>query len=294
MSRQSSHRSRPAWWPGRGIPTGTSRADRRILGSALGLDFYLGLLGVLLVLGVPVGFGAGCVVAGSDRIEPVRVAVATNFRTVFEELAAGFETASGVEVSISAASTGKLYAQIVQGAPFDVFLAANAEAPARLEAAGLARAGSRTTYALGRLALWSREAGRVDGGGRVLEDGSFERLALANPRLAPYGRAAMEVLTARGLWPVLADRTVIGESVGQAFHFVASGNAELGFVARSQLAAPEGGPQGSLWAVPSELHRPIEQQLVVLSSRPEAGLLASYLLAPAAREILVARGYEVP
>ncbi len=224
----------------------------------------------------------------------IRVAAATNVKGAIAAVAERFEEASGHRVTLIFGSTGKHYAQIVNGAPFDAFFAADDRRPRRLEAEGVAVAGSRFTYAVGRLALWSPGDGYVDPEGRVLGSGGFRRLAIANPRLAPYGEAARQTLVALGLWEGLEGRLVRGENVGQAFQFVDSGNAELGFVAWSQLR--EGGEpiRGSYWRVPPELHSPIEQQAVLLEESRAARDLLAFVRGPEASRILADFGYEIP
>jgi molybdate transport system substrate-binding protein len=229
--------------------------------------------------------------AAADRI---RVAVASNFAGAAQEIADRFESREGHEVVLSFGSTGMHYAQITHGAPFDAFLAADAWRPELLERDGLALPGSRFTYARGQLVLWSATAGLVDPEGRVLERGDFRRLAIANPELAPYGRSAREVLTALGLWDGLVDRLVRAENVGQAFQFVASGNAELGFVAYSQILQLAGSIGGSLWRVPEDLHSPIEQQAVLLSGSDPARAFLSFLRGDEALEIIGEAGYGAP
>ncbi len=225
----------------------------------------------------------------------VRVAVASNFRPTLDALVQAFESGSEHRVEVVSGSTGKLYAQIVQGAPFDLLLAADAERPRRLEAEGRIRPGSRFTYAIGRLVLWSPDPQRVDGEGRVLKQGDFRYLAIANPKLAPYGRAARQLLQAMGLWPDLQGRLLRGENIAQAYHFVASGNAELGFVAWSQLRGPAGrGEEGSWWLPTGNLHDPIEQQLVLLSDRAGARAFHAFLAGAEAERIIESHGYERP
>ncbi|MDF1566026.1 MAG: molybdate ABC transporter substrate-binding protein [Deltaproteobacteria bacterium] len=221
----------------------------------------------------------------------LRIAVASNFAGPARELAARFEAKQGVRVLLAFGSTGKHAAQIEHGAPFALFLAADAERPRRLEASGRAVAGTRATYALGRLVLWSPEPGRVDATGEVLARGEFERLAIANPRLAPYGRAAREALEALGLWERLAPRTVRGENIAQAHQFVESGNAELGLVAASQVLRPGREAPGSSWEVPARLHGPIEQQAVLLEDTPAARAFLAFLLGEEAGEIIQRWGY---
>lgn len=223
----------------------------------------------------------------------VTVAVAANFAATAERIAEAFTSAQGHEVVLIAGSTGKHYAQVVAGAPFDVLLAADRARPERLEQDGLAVAGSRFTYARGRLALWSPRAGRVDANGAVLGSGEFRHLALANPRLAPYGLAAQQVLTGLGLWESLQPRLVFGESVGQAFGFVRSGAAELGLVALSQVLVAAG-EDGSTWIVPESLHAPIEQQAVLLRDAAESRAFLAFLRGETAGAIIAASGYGAP
>ena len=225
----------------------------------------------------------------------VRVAVASNFRPTLDALVRAFESASEHRVEVVSGSTGKLYAQIVQGAPFDLLLAADAERPRRLEAEGRTQPGSRFTYAIGRLVLWSPDPRRVDGEGQVLKQRDFRYLAIANPRLAPYGRAARQLLQAMGLWTDLQGRLLRGENIAQAYHFVASGNAELGLVAWSQLRGPAGRvEQGFWWLPPGDLHEPIEQQLVLLNDRAGARAFHAFLAGAEARRIIESHGYERP
>jgi molybdate transport system substrate-binding protein len=224
--------------------------------------------------------------------DEIRVAVASNFAAAMQAVAAGFEARSGHRAVLAFGSTGRHYAQIVNGAPFDVFFAADETRPALLEQTGLAEPGSRFTYAQGRLVLWSPRAGYVDAQGDVLDNG-FRHLAIANPRLAPYGRAAEEVLRALGLWDRVSDRLVRGENVAQAFQFVASGNAELGFVAAAQLTQPAAS-DGSWWEVPGSLYGPITQQAVLLTGAAAAHSLLAYVRGPEGRRIIEQHGYGVP
>lgn len=218
------------------------------------------------------------VMAGGAQAQTVRVAVASNALGAIERLAQEFEPDSGIDVLISSGSTAKLYAQIVNGAPYDVFLGANEREPQRLEQAGLVQAGSRFTYAVGRLVLWSAQAGRLhENGAQVLTGGDFHYLALANPRTAPYGVAAMQVLQALGLEQALRAKIVRGENVGQAFQFVASANAELGFVAASQLVALPADRRGSQWVVPADLYTPVTQQAVVLKAARDLAAAQAFM-----------------
>lgn len=238
--------------------------------------------------------GAALLVSAAQA-EEVQVAVAANFIAPMQRIAAGFEQATGHKAQLAFGSTGKFYAQIRNGAPFDVLLAADDETPVRLEKEALAVAGSRFTYSIGQLALWSAKPGYVDAGGAVLRQGAFRHLALANPKLAPYGAAAVETLDKLGLLAALQPKFVQGENIAQTFQFVSTGNAELGFVALSQVV--EGGKlkSGSAWIVPSSLHAPIRQDAVLLArgkDNPAALALLQYLKEDKARAIIKAYGYE--
>jgi len=224
----------------------------------------------------------------------VTVAVASNFRPAMEALKAKFETTSEHRLTLVFGSTGKLYAQITHGAPFDVFLAADIDRPKRLELEGHAVSDSRFTYAIGKLVLWSPRPDYVDDRGLILERGDFRHLAIANPQLAPYGLAAREVLQARGLWDQLSPRLVHGENISQTFQFIQSGNAELGFVAWSQVKQPDLLPAGSYWLVPQELYRAIEQQAVLLRDDETSRSLLRFMRGNAALNIIRNHGYAVP
>jgi molybdate transport system substrate-binding protein len=224
----------------------------------------------------------------------VQVAVAANFSGALEKIATGFTAATGHTLKVSSGGTGRLSAQIVAGAPFEVLLAADDETPKKLEAQGLAMPGTRFTYAVGKLALWSAKPGFVDDQGAVLAKGGFAHLAVANTKLAPYGAAAMEVLKAKGLGDALAPRLVTGESIAQTYQFVATGNAELGFVALSQLLVPGKTAGGSYWLVPSSLYSEIRQDAVLLKAgekNPAAKALLAWLKSEPAREVMQIFGY---
>jgi molybdate transport system substrate-binding protein len=234
--------------------------------------------------------------AGSAaHAERVTVAVASNFLAPVKRLAQEFEQASGHHVRVSAGSTGKLYAQIVNGAPFDVFLAANVTEPARLEQEGVAVAGSRFTYARGRVVLWSADAQRIrDNGPALLSSGGLRRIAVANPRTAPYGAAAMAVLENLGVRARIAPLLVQGEDIGQAFHYTASGNADAGFIAYAQLRDPANPVAGSVWVIPEELYPPIRQQAVLLArarDKPAARAFLAFLQGPQATRMIEQYGY---
>lgn len=236
------------------------------------------------------------VLAGPARAAEVQVAVAANFTEPMKAIAAVFEKTTGHKALLTFGATGKFHAQILNGAPFEVFLAANQESPAALEAAKLVVPGSRFTYAQGKLALWSADPKRVDAQGKVLSGGQFRKLAIASPKAAPYGAAAVEALTALGQWASIEPRLVQGESIGQAYSFIATGNAELGFVALSQVL--EGGrlKSGSMWLVPPSLYRPIRQDAVLLR-QGEANAAARELLAllksPRIKDLVRSYGYEL-
>ena len=224
----------------------------------------------------------------------VQVAVAANFAGPLAKIAEGFTAATGHVVRATSGSTGKFQAQIAAGAPFDVLLAADDETPRKLIADGLAVAGSNFTYAIGRLVLWSAQPGFVDDQGAVLVSGRFAHLAIANPKVAPYGAAGMEVLKARGLADTLASKLVTGESIAQAQQFIATGNAELGFVALSQVVVPGKPVVGSYWLVLPTLYRQIRQDAVLLKTgeaNAAATALLAYLKSEAARRVIRDFGY---
>lgn len=223
------------------------------------------------------------------------VAVAANFAAPLARIAAEFTAATGHTLKLSSGATGKFYTQVVQGAPFDVLLSADDETPRRLVNEGHAVAGTAFTYAIGQLVLWSATPGLVDAQGAVLGASTWRHLAIANPKVAPYGAAAMQVLQARGLAQTLAPRLVTGESIAQAFQFVATGNAELGFVALSQVAVQGQVAKGSMWRVPSEMHSEIRQDAVLLKAgadNPAAAALLAYLKTAPARALIQAHGYR--
>ncbi len=226
----------------------------------------------------------------------VRVAAAANFSHPMKEIAERFERETGHSTLLIFGSSGKLYAQIRNGAPFGLFLSADADKPSRLEREGLAVAGSRFTYARGTLVLWSARAGAFRDGAQILRTGSFRHIALANPLLAPYGVAALETMESLGVRERLEERFVRGENIAQTYQFVATGNAELGFVALSQIIDPQGGiKEGSAWLVPPELHRPIRQDGVLLLSAKEntaAWALLEYMQSDTAAAIMARYGYQ--
>jgi len=223
--------------------------------------------------------------------DTLRIAVASNFVTTLETLAEPFERQSGHRVVVIPGSTGKLYAQIHNGAPFDLFLAADAARPARLEESGIAVHGSRRTYAIGRLVLWSAVPGIETDGPAILEQRHFRHLAIANPRLAPYGRAAKETLEKLGLWEPLRGRLVRGENIAQAYRYARERIADIGLVALAQIK--QDGQDGH-WLVPATFHAPIEQQLVALNRRPATTAFLRWLRRDDSRATIREHGYEVP
>ena len=241
------------------------------------------LLGALLMIG-----------AGHGAAGEIRVAAASNVAGAVKELAERFESQTDHRIILAFGSTGRHFAQIRNGAPFDLFMAADVERPRRLGQEGVAVPDTRFTYARGILVLWSPRPDYVDADGRVLTHGSFRHLALANPRLAPYGLAARQVLRARGLWQATEGRRVMGKNVSQTFQFVRTGNAELGFVAASQLQSSGVDGGGSRWRVPASLHGPIDQQAVLIRESQPAREFLDFLRSGEARPVFREFGYEVP
>lgn len=223
------------------------------------------------------------------------IAIATNFSDVAEVLVRDFEELSEHEIEISTASTGKHYAQIISGAPYDALLAADQERPRRLEESGIAVAGTRFVYAIGKLTLWSANPALIGANGiAVLEKQEFRALAIANPDLAPYGAAARETLQSLGLWDALESKIVMGENIGQAYALAATGNAELGLVSLSSVVGNRGANSGSRWDVPPDLHAPIRQDAVLLAhGNANAAAIAflAYLQSDEARLTIESFGY---
>lgn len=232
---------------------------------------------------------AGC---GALPDATVRVAAASNVRTALEEVIVVFERQAGAEVVVSYGATGKLTTQILNGAPFDVFLAADQEGPAHLAAAGLLADNSPRSYARGRLVFWHPGGDATGSLAARLEDPGIRHVALANPLLAPYGRAAEQTLERLGVAEAVSGKRVQGENIGQAFALVATGNAQAGFIAASQVA----GTDGDWWAVDPSLHRPIIQDAARIAGRggPQADAFFNFLFSDAAREILARHGYDAP
>lgn len=228
--------------------------------------------------------------AGPGQAAEVYVAVAANFTAAAREVAAAFEQETGDTAVLSFGSTGQLFTQIVHGAPFDVFLAADQARPERAVAEGYAVGESRFTYATGRIALYSIDPDLVTGES-TLADANFDKIAIANPETAPYGAAAIETMRALGVHDTLAPRIVRGSNIAQAYQFVATGSAELGFVALSQIATVAG---GSRWVVPQHLYAPISQDAVILATASDNGTarhFMTFLEGPKARAIIARYGY---
>jgi len=224
----------------------------------------------------------------------VQVAAAANLANAIQKIATAFQRDTGHHANVSLGSTGKLYAQIRNGAPFEVLLSADEETPRKLEAEGLARPSTRFTYAFGQLVLWSAQTGAVDARGDVLRQ-PRGKLAIADPRVAPYGAAAVEALKNLGVYAGWQPLLVQGESIGQAYQFAASGNAALAFVALSQVAENGLIARGSGWIVPATLYAPLQQDAVLLqpgADNPVASLFLAYLRSNAARAVLRGAGYK--
>ena len=233
-------------------------------------------------------------IASADRLE---VAVAANFAGVLDELVIPFHNKTGHTLVASSAATGKLYAQIKNGAPYEVFLSADASTPQKLEQEGAAVPKSRFTYALGKLVLWSAKDGFVDPKGDVLKHGFFAHIAIANPKVAPYGAAAMEVLKKREALTHLESKIVQGENIAQTYQFISSGNAELGFVALSQIQKELKLGHGSVWRVPEDEYPPIIQDAVILNAgkdKPAAEAFFLFLKSSEARQLIQSAGYRLP
>lgn len=226
----------------------------------------------------------------------VRAAVAANFTAPAKLIAEQFQADTGHTVKLSFGSTGKLYSQIKAGAPFDVLLAADDTTPAKMAREGLGDGASQFTYAVGKLVLWSKKPGLVDARGEVLK-GQFDKLAIANPKLAPYGLAAQETLTSLGLWSAVQERIVMGESISQTMQFADTGNADLAFVALSQTIKDGKAIAGSAWMVPQNLYTPIRQDAIVLAApqdKAAADAFLKYLKGAKAIAVIKGFGYDLP
>lgn len=234
--------------------------------------------------------------SGALHAAQAQVAVAANFAEPIKAIAAVLEKTTGHTLQVTVGATGRLYAQIRNGAPFDVLLAADTRAPEQLETNGLAQPGSRFTYATGKLVLWSADPARVDARGAVLKTEGFRKLAIANPKTAPYGAAAVDVMDKLGLTAALTPKLVQGESIGQTYNFAFTGNAEIAFVAMSQVL--EGGrlKSGSMWVVPQNLYAPIRQDAVLLrraANNEAARALMKLLQSPNIKDLIRSYGYDI-
>ena len=244
---------------------------------------------------------SAAVVLATAKAEEVTVAVATNFTAPMQKIAQAFEQDTGHKVLLAFGATGKFYAQIKNGAPFAVLLSADDETPARLEKEGVAIAGTRFTYAVGRLALWSKNPFLVDDKGQVLlrdttDKNNFKKLAIADPKLAPYGAAAIEVIERMGVIAKVRSKLVQGDSISQAFQFVMTENAELGFVALSQISIDGRITQGSAWVVPQNLYTLLKQDAVILpfgKDNAAAIALMKYMRTERAQTIIRSYGYSM-
>lgn len=232
--------------------------------------------------------------AGAAHADTVSVAVAANFTAPMQKIAAEFAKDTGHKAELSFGATGKFYAQISNGAPFGILLSADDTTPVKIASEGKGVADSRFTYAVGKLVLWSKQDGYVDAQGAVLKTGKFQHVAIANPKLAPYGLAAEQTLTQLGLLEQIKPKFVQGENIGQTYQFAATGNAELGFVALSQVMEDGKIKSGSAWLVPSSMHEPIRQDAIVLNTAKDnaaAKALMDYLRGDKARAIITSYGY---
>lgn len=247
----------------------------------------ISMFGMLLLTASP-ALGAAPV-----RAAETQVAVAANFTEPAKEIAAAFKAATGHTAILSFGSSGQFYAQMAHGAPYEVLLSADADRPQVAERDGLGVAGTRFTYATGRLVLYSGTPGLVDPAGAVLARGRFNKLSIADPTAAPYGLAAVQTMKKLGVYDRVKPRIVQGTSITQAYQFVQTGAAELGFVALSQVIKTDG---GSRWLVPAADHAPIDQQAILLytgEKNPAAKAFLQFLKGPAAVTIIKRYGYEV-
>jgi molybdate transport system substrate-binding protein len=236
---------------------------------------------------------AAVLAAGPALAAETQVAVAANFTEPANQIAAAFKSATGHTAILSFGSSGQFYAQMARGAPYEVFLSADADRPKRAEQDGLGVTGTRFTYAVGRLVLYSKTPGLVDGAGAVLSSGRFNKLSIADPAAAPYGGAAVQTMQKLGVYNAIKPKIVTGNSITQAYQFVETGAAEMGFVAYSQVINV---PGGSRWLVPVADHAPIDQQAILLytgQNNVAAKAFLSFLKSPAAVAIIKKYGYEV-
>lgn len=237
-----------------------------------------------------------CLLTFGANAGEVRTAVAANFTVPVKKIAELFQADTGHTIKASFGSTGKLYSQIAAGAPFDVLLAADDTTPEKIGKEGLGNPASRFTYAIGTLVLWSKKPGFVDAKGHALQ-GKFDKLSIANPKLAPYGAAAQETLEGLGLWNGIKSRLVMGESISQTMQFADTGNADMAFIALSQTIKDGKTIDGSQWVVPKHLYNPIRQDAIILASAQDkeaAEAFMKYLKSPKAIAVIKSFGYDLP
>lgn len=240
---------------------------------------------------------AGILLSVSAQAAEVKVAVAANFAQPMKDIAAEFEKDTGHKLAITQGATGKFYAQITNGAPFEVFLSADDETPAKLVKEGKAVTGTQFTYAIGRLVLWSPDEKLVDQGGAVLKTDRFKYISIANAKVAPYGRAAVQTMQKLGVLSAIEPRVVQGESITQTHQFVTTGNAQLGFVAMSQVWENNRVKSGSGWIVPEDMHEQLRQDIVLLNPGKDssaATALVNYLKSDKSKKIIERYGYKLP
>lgn len=248
-----------------------------------------------MVIKIPLAIFTLLLLSLRSQAAEVKVAVAANFAQPMKEIAAEFEKDTGHKLILTQGATGKFYAQISNGAPFEVLLSADDETPGRLASEGKAVAGSQFTYAIGRLALWSPDARLVEQGGEVLKTDKFKFIAIANAKVAPYGRAAVQTMQKLGVLTNIEPRVVQGESISQTFQFVTSGNAQLGFVALSQIWENGKLRSGSAWVVPEEMHEQLKQDVILLNAGKNsqaAVALLNFLKSDKARKFIERYGYK--
>jgi molybdate transport system substrate-binding protein len=248
----------------------------------------------LKILFMTVVFVAAPVMAFADEL---KIAVAANFLKTVETLSHNFKQQTGTVIKVSGGPTGKLYAQIANGAPFDIFFSADVKTPQRMESEGLIKAGSRFTYAQGRLALWGETMPEGAEAADILRKAEFNHLAMANPKAAPYGIVAEQTLDKLGVLDKLRPKFVTAENIGQTYQFVATGNAELGFVAYSYCIDPKHVNKGSYWLVPQSYHDPLDQDVVILKKAENsvmAQVFIDYVRSPEGKKVIEASGYSVP
>ena len=231
--------------------------------------------------------------------DEIKIAVASNFYPTMKELVTHFESITPNSdttnnIVLISGSSGKHYAQILNGAPFDLFFSADKLRPNMLEKEDVFNNQSRFTYALGKLALWSPFNEYVDSDGQVLYTDDFRFLAIANPKIAPYGVASKETLTSMNLWQDMAEKLVRGENIAQTFQFAKSGNAKLGFVSYSQILSLNSSSEGSYWLVPQSMYQPIEQQAILLKDSSLGKDFLSFIKSDEALDIIKRNGYDLP